>query len=129
MLLLVLQELLQPFPVLGRHLHGAEEEEGKRTLAAARGTPPPPPDSRQVLSERGGDPVDGRLQRRPQSEAQCFVRGVSDAAQRPHGFTGGMRQLEVSVHRLPTRNRGETCHLDQGDGVNNHSPPVGPAGS
>lgn len=53
-----------------------------------------------MIPKGSGYPVDGSLERGPQSEAQCFVGGVLHAAAGPAGFTGSVRQLEVSVHGL-----------------------------
>lgn len=53
-----------------------------------------------MISEGGGDSVNGRLECGPESKAQRFVGGVSQAAARPGGLTGSMRQLEVSVYSL-----------------------------
>lgn len=53
-----------------------------------------------MLSEGGGDPVDGGLQRRPQSEAQGFIRRVAQTAPRLGRFARGVRELKVAVHRL-----------------------------
>lgn len=53
-----------------------------------------------MIPKSGGYPVDGSLERGPQGKAQCFVGGILHAATRPAGFTGSVRQLEVSVHGL-----------------------------
>lgn len=58
----------------------------------------------QVGSEGGGYPVDGGLERGSEGEAQRFVGGVSQTDGGPDGFTGGVRQLEVSVHSLRFKN-------------------------
>lgn len=55
-----------------------------------------------MMSESSGYPVDGGLESGPESKAQCFVCGVPHAARRLHGFTGGVGQLEVSIHCLQT---------------------------
>lgn len=55
-----------------------------------------------MITESGCYPVDGSLERGPESKAQCFVSGVSHAARRPDGLTGGVRQLEVAVYSLET---------------------------
>lgn len=47
-------------------------------------------------------PVDGSLEIGPEGKAQRFVSGVTHAAGRPDRFTGGMRQLEVSIYCLKT---------------------------
>lgn len=56
-----------------------------------------------MISKRRCYPVDGSLESGPESKAQCFVSWVSHAACRPHWFTGGMRQLEVSIYCLKTK--------------------------
>lgn len=53
-----------------------------------------------MIPKSGGYPVDGSLERGPQCKAQCFMGGIRHAAARPAGFTGSVRQLEVSVHGL-----------------------------
>lgn len=58
-----------------------------------------------MISESGRYPVDGGLERGPEGEAQRLVRGVSHAAARPDGFTGGVRQLEVSIDCLEEKHR------------------------
>lgn len=60
-----------------------------------------------MISESGCYPVDGSLESGPEGKAQCFVRGVAHAAGRPDRFTGGMRQLEVSIYCLKTRKDGK----------------------
>lgn len=55
-----------------------------------------------MISKCCGYPVDGSLESGPQGEAQCLVGGVLHAAGRPDGFTGGVRQLEVSIYGLKT---------------------------
>lgn len=45
-------------------------------------------------------PVDGSLEIGPEGKAQRFVSGVTHAAGRPDRFTGGVRQLEVSIYCL-----------------------------
>lgn len=55
-----------------------------------------------MISKCCGYPVDGSLESGPQGEAQCLVGGVLHAAGRPDGFTGSMRQLEVSIYGLKT---------------------------
>lgn len=62
-----------------------------------------------MISKSGGNPVDGGFESGPKGKAQCFVSGVLHAAGRPHGFTGGVRQLEVSIYRLET-NTGKFCN-------------------
>lgn len=57
-------------------------------------------DSIEVLPKCGGDPVEGSLERGPQSKPQCFVAAVVHSAAAASWFTGGMRQLKVSVHSL-----------------------------
>lgn len=56
-----------------------------------------------MISKSSGNPVDGGFESGPEGKAQGFVRGVLQAAGRPHGFTGGVGQFEVSVHRLETK--------------------------
>lgn len=56
-----------------------------------------------MISKSSGNPVDGSFESGPEGKAQCFVSGVLHAAGRPHGFTGGVRQLEVSIHCLETK--------------------------
>lgn len=65
-----------------------------------------------MIPEGGGYPVDGGLERGPQGKAQGFMGGVLHAAARPAGFTGGVRQLEVSVHGLKRTvdQRVSKCH-------------------
>lgn len=53
-----------------------------------------------MISERSRNPVDGSLESGPEGKPQCFVSGVLHAAARPQWFTGGVGQLEVSIHRL-----------------------------
>lgn len=53
-----------------------------------------------MISEGGGNPVDGGLQSRSQSEAQRLVGRVAQTARRLPGLTGGVRELEVPVHGL-----------------------------
>lgn len=55
-----------------------------------------------MISKCCGYPVDGSLESGPQGEAQCLVGGVLHAAGRPGGFTGSVRQLEVSIYDLKT---------------------------
>lgn len=76
-LFFILQKMLQFLPVLCRQL-----------------------DSIEVLSECGGDPVEGSLERGPQSEPQCSVAAVCHSAAAADRFTGGVGQLKVSVHCL-----------------------------
>lgn len=54
-------------------------------------------------------PVDGGLESGPQSKAQCFVGRFPQAAGRPDGLTGGVRQLEVSIDRLKASQTGSSC--------------------
>lgn len=54
-----------------------------------------------MISKSSGNPVDGGFESGPEGKAQCFVSGVLHAAG-PHGFTGGVRQFEVSIHCLET---------------------------
>lgn len=56
-----------------------------------------------MISKSSGNPVDGGFENGPEGKAQCFVGGVLHAAGRPHGFTGGVRQFEVSIHCLETK--------------------------
>lgn len=58
-----------------------------------------------MISERSRNPVDGSLESDPEGKPQCFVSGVLHAAARPHGFTGGVGQLEVSIHRLKMKEK------------------------
>lgn len=53
-----------------------------------------------MLSEGAADSVDGGFQSRSQSEAQGFIRRVSNAAPRPHRLTRGVRELKVTLHSL-----------------------------
>lgn len=53
-----------------------------------------------MISKSSGNPVDGGFESGPEGKAQCFVSGVLHAAGRPHGFTGGVRQFEMSIHCL-----------------------------
>lgn len=53
-----------------------------------------------MIPKSSGYPVDGSLERGTQGKAQCFVGGILHAAAWPAGFTGSVRQLEVSVYSL-----------------------------
>lgn len=53
-----------------------------------------------MISKSSGNPVDGGFESGPEGKAQRFVSGVLHAAGRPHGFTRGVRQFKVSIHRL-----------------------------
>lgn len=59
-----------------------------------------------MISKGSCYPVDGSLEVGPESKAEGFVCGVSHDAARPDGFTGRMRQLEVSIYCLKTRRPG-----------------------
>lgn len=58
-----------------------------------------------MISKSGRDPVDGGLESGSEGKAQCFVSGVLHAAGRPHWFTGGVGELEVSIHRLKMKKK------------------------
>lgn len=58
-------------------------------------------------------PVDGSLESGPEGKAQCFVSGVAHAAGRPDGFTGGVRQLEVSIYCLKTKEVQDTTSVSE----------------
>lgn len=58
-----------------------------------------------MISKSSSYPVDGSLESGPEGKAQCFVSGISHAAGGPHGFTGGMGQLEVPIYSLKKKDK------------------------
>lgn len=53
-----------------------------------------------MLSEGGGDPVDGGFQSGSQSKAQGFIGRVAQTVERLPRLTRGMGQFKVTVHCL-----------------------------
>lgn len=62
-----------------------------------------------MVSKSSGNSVNGSFESGSEGKAQCFVSGVLHAAGRPQRFTGGVRQFEVSIHRLETKTK-KSCN-------------------